>query len=228
MTPYLSFIIMEHNKHTVLIVTLGALTAITPLSIDMYLPGFPAIARDLQADIAQVTLSLTSFFIGIAVGQLLLGPISDRYGRKKPLITGLALYVLASLGCMVAHSVHALIALRFVQALGGCAGMVTTRAMVRDLFSGSEIAKVFSMLMLVMGAAPIIAPTVGGLLTTTLGWRYIFFALTMISLSLLTVAVRFLPESRGTDPSVSLHPGRVIRDYISVVKEPMCHVPQHR
>ncbi len=109
---------MEQKKHTALIPILGALIGITPFSIDMYLPGFPAIASDLHAEIAQVTLSLTGFFVGIAVGQLFLGPISDRYGRKKPLLIGLVLYVVASLGCMLARSVHALIVLRVVQALG--------------------------------------------------------------------------------------------------------------
>ena len=151
--------IMEQKKHTVMIPILGALIGITPFSIDMYLPGFPAIANDLHAEIAQVALSLTSFFVGIAVGQLFLGPLSDRYGRKKPLLLGLALYVVASVGCVLARSVHTLIVLRVVQALGGCAGMVISRAMVRDLFAGSEIAKVFSLLMLVMGVAPILAPT---------------------------------------------------------------------
>ncbi|MBI3802087.1 MAG: multidrug effflux MFS transporter [Deltaproteobacteria bacterium] len=211
---------MERNKHTTLIAALAALTAITPLSIDMYLPGFPAIAKDLHAEISQVTLSLTSFFIGISVGQLFIGPLSDRYGRKKPLLTGLALYVLASGGCMVARSVQALIALRLLQALGGCAGMVITRAMVRDLFPVSEIAKVFSTLMLIMGVAPIIAPTLGGIITVTLGWRYLFAVLTVLSLILLTASARFLPESRGANTAMSLHPKHVVQGYIAVFQEP--------
>ncbi len=211
---------MENNKHTALIAALGALTALTPLSIDMYLPGFPAIAKDLHAEIAQVTLSLTSFFIGISVGQLFMGPLSDRYGRKKPLLTGLALYVLASAGCIVARSVQALIALRLLQALGGCAGMVITRAMVRDLFPVTEIAKVFSTLMLVMGVAPIVAPTLGGIITVTLGWRYLFAVLTVFSLALLTVSARFLPESRGANVAMSLHPKHVVQGYLAVLREP--------
>src|SRR5262249_23509378 len=112
---------MEQKKPPVIIALLGALIGITPFSIDMYLPGFPAIANDLHAEISQVALSLTSFFIGVAVGQLFLGPISDRYGRKKPLLCGLVLFVIASVGCMLARSVHMLIALRVLQALGGCA-----------------------------------------------------------------------------------------------------------
>jgi MFS transporter, DHA1 family, multidrug resistance protein len=211
--------LINKKKHSVVIPILGALIGITPFSIDMYLPGFPAIASDLHAEISQVALSLTSFFIGVAIGQLFLGPISDRYGRKKPLLLGLGLYVIASLGCMLARSVHTLIVLRVVQALGGCAGMVISRAMVRDLFTGSEIAKVFSLLMLVMGVAPILAPTIGGFVTTTLGWRYIFVVLTMIGLSLLAVSLRVLPETRGPDASLSLHPVQVFREYLSVLRE---------
>ena len=210
----------EQNKHTVIIALLGALIGITPFSIDMYLPSFPAIASDLHAEISQVTLSLTSFFIGVAVGQLFLGPISDRYGRKTPLLLGLALYVVASFGCIFARSVHALIVLRVVQALGGCAGMVISRAMVRDMFSGSEIAKVFSLLMLVMGVAPVLAPTIGGIVTTALGWRYIFVVLMLIGLSLLVITARMLPETRKPDVSLSLHPLRVLREYFSILQEP--------
>jgi len=211
---------MENKKHPVIIALLGALIGITPFSIDMYLPGFPAIANDLQAEISQVTLSLTSFFIGVAVGQLFFGPLSDRYGRKTPLLFGLSLYVVASIGCVFARSVNALIVLRVFQAIGGCAGMVISRAMVRDMFSGSEIAKVFSLLMLVMGVAPVLAPTVGGFVTTTLGWRFIFVVLTLIGFSLLVIAFRVLPETRQADPSKSLHPLQVLRDYFSVLREP--------
>ena len=211
---------MEQKKQPVIIAILGTLIGITPFSIDMYLPGFPAIASDLHTEISQVMLSLTSFFVGVAVGQLFLGPLSDRYGRKTPLLFGLALYVVASIGCIFARSVHALIILRVVQALGGCAGMVISRAMVRDMFSGSEIAKVFSLLMLVMGVAPILAPTIGGIVTTALGWRYIFVVLTLIGLFLLVISIRVLPETRGPDTSLSLHPIRVLREYLSVFQEP--------
>lgn len=130
------------------------------------------------------------------------------------------LYVVASVGCVFAQSVHALIVLRVVQAVGGCAGMVISRATVRDVFSGSEIARVFSLMMLVMGVALILAPTIGGIVTTTLGWRYIFVVLTLIGLSLLVIAARVLPETRQADPSISLHPLRVLREYLSVLREP--------
>ena len=144
---------------------MGLLTAIGPLSIDMYLPAFSAIAKSLHTTVADVTLSLSSFFIGISAGQLLYGPLLERFGRKKPLYFGLSLYLLASIGCALATSVDALIALRLFQAVGGCVGMVAARAMVRDLFESKETAKIFSTLMLVVAVSPIIAPTLGGYIT---------------------------------------------------------------
>lgn len=219
MVPAFSFN-MRKNQ-TAMIVTLGALTAIGSLSIDMYLPGFPSIAEDLRTDISHVALSLTSFFIGISAGQLFFGPIIERYGRKVPLIAGLSIYLIASFGCSLTDSVNALIILRFFQALGGCSGMVISRTMVRDLFPVSETAKIFSMLMLIMGVAPIIAPTIGGFLTESFGWRYIFFLLTFIAIFLLTATVRFLPESKGPDESVQLYPAAVMNRFYVVLKQPM-------
>ena len=156
------------------IVLLGLLSAIGPFSIDMYLPGFPAIAADLHTTVAHVTLSLSSFFIGISFGQFLYGPLLDRFGRKKPLYFGLTAYLLASAGCALATSANALILLRLLQALGACVGIVASRAMVRDLFPVKDNAKIFSLLMLVVGVSPIIAPTLGGYIAATIGWQYIF------------------------------------------------------
>lgn len=199
---------------------LGALAALGPFSIDMYLPGFPAIAEDLQTTIAQVGLSLTSYFIGISVGQLFYGPLIDRFGRKKPLLIGLFIYLLAAIGCALSPTIDWLIGLRLLLALGGCVGMVAGRAIVRDLFPVSETAKVFSTLILVMGVAPIIAPTLGGFVTAGLGWRYIFYSLTLIAALLIFLVYRFLPESRQADATVSLQPRRVLQDYLLVLKEP--------
>jgi DHA1 family bicyclomycin/chloramphenicol resistance-like MFS transporter len=196
------------------------LSAIGPFSIDMYLPGFPAIAADLHTTVAHVALSLSSFFIGISAGQLLYGPLLDRYGRKRPLYIGLSVYLLASIGCALCTSVDALIALRLVQAIGGCAGMVASRAMVRDLFPVKENAKIFSLLMLVIGVSPIIAPTLGGYVTAAFGWHYIFIILTIMS-ALILAAVHFaLPESRKPDLTVSLLPAPIIKGFLSVFKEP--------
>src|SRR6185436_11579229 len=164
----------KRKKNFYLILILGMLTAIGPFSIDMYLPAFPDIARGLNTTISQVMLSLSSFFIGISAGQLIYGPLLERFGRKKPLYAGLGIYLLASLGCALAGSVNALIAFRLLQALGGCAGMVAARAIVRDIFEVKENAKIFSTLMLVVAVSPIIAPTLGGYVTAVVGWRYVF------------------------------------------------------
>ena len=209
---------MNNKKFNPVILILGAMAAIAPFSIDMYLPAFPAIAQDLQTDISHVTLSLTSFFIGISFGQLFYGPILDRMGRKKPLLFGVILYTLASLGCTFAFDVKWLIALRLLQALGGCASMVAVRAIIRDVYPVTEIAGALSSLMLVMGVAPIIAPTVGGMLLVWLGWRSIFFALVIFGILLGASIIFFLKESKEPDPSISLRPDKAVMEYFGVLK----------
>lgn len=211
---------MQKRNSTALILTLGLLSATSSLSIDMYLPGFPAIAKDLDATIPEVALSLTSYFIGISAGQLFFGPIIDRYGRKTPLMLGVIVYFLACVGCSIITSVEGLIVLRFFQALGGCAGMVINRAMVRDLFPASETARIFSILMLVMGVSPIIAPTFGGYITAGLGWRYIFVTLTVIAAVQLVSSWWVLPETRGPDKTASLLPKQVFGRFWLVLKQP--------
>lgn len=199
---------------------LGLLTAIGPFSIDMYLPGFPAIAEDLSTDIAHVGWSLTSFFLGISIGQLIYGPVIDRFGRKAPILFGFALYAVTALGCMLVPDIDWLVALRFLLALGACSGMVASRAIVRDLFPPEESAKVFSLLMLVMGLAPIVAPTLGGIVVAQLGWRAIFAILVGIS-SITFLLVYFgLEESKGANKNVSLRPDKVFEEYWEVLKDP--------
>lgn len=211
---------MTRKNYFLTILILGTLSAISPFSIDMYLPGFPAIARDLNTSVAQVQLSLSSFFIGISVGQLLYGPLLDRFGRKKPLYFGLALYLISSLACASVGTVEALIAFRFLQALGGCVGMVASRAMIRDLFPVSEIAKVFSLLMLVIGVSPLLAPTIGGYVTALFGWQYVFIILTIMS-ALILAGVHFtLPESREPDKSLSLKPKAILKSFWFVIINP--------
>lgn len=188
------------------IFVLGLLSAIGPFSIDLYLPAFPEIAQRLDTDVASVMLSLSSFFVGISFGQLLYGPLIERFGRKKPLYVGLVLYALSSVACLYALNVDQLIAYRFFQALGGCVGMVTSRAMVRDLFELSDIPKVFSNLMLVIALSPIIAPTVGGYLTFYFGWHSVFIFLLVLILIILGSVYLILPESKEPDPSYSLKP----------------------
>jgi DHA1 family bicyclomycin/chloramphenicol resistance-like MFS transporter len=203
-----------------LIFILGILSAIGPFSIDMYLPGFPAIAAHLNTTVAHVSLSLSSFFIGISAGQFLYGPLLDRFGRKQPLYIGLSIYILASIGCALSPSANLLIILRLFQALGGCVGMVASRAMVRDLFAVEENAKIFSLLMLVVGISPIIAPTLGGYITAVFGWQYVFVALTLMGAGILTAVHYYLPESKKPDPTLSLKPKHITIGFINVIKEP--------
>lgn len=181
---------------TTVILVLGALTAFAPLSIDMYLPSLPTLERELAAPAAAVKLTLSAFLIGLALGQLAYGPLSDRFGRKGPLISGVALYIAASIGCAYAGSVEALIALRVLQALGGCAGMVITRAIVRDMVEGAEAARLFSTLMLVMGVAPILAPLLGGYVLIWFGWPAIFWFLALFGAACLAGIALALPETR--------------------------------
>nr|WP_229791958.1 multidrug effflux MFS transporter [Micromonospora fulviviridis] len=178
-----------------LLVLLGTLTAIGPLSLDMYLPAFPAMARDLGADQAGIQLSLTTCLIGLAVGQFVTGPLSDRWGRRRPVLVGVVAYTLLALACAAAPSAPMLAAARFAQGLAGGMGVVVARAVVRDLYSGREAAKYFSRLTLVFGVAPVAAPSVGSLVLRFGDWRAVFLALAAIGL-LLTVAVaRRLPET---------------------------------
>jgi len=199
------------------LVILGALTAIGPLSIDMYLPAFPRIEADLHAAAGPAELTLATFFVGMAAGQLFWGPISDRFGRKPPLYFALGLFAIASLGCALVQSAEALTGWRLLQALGGSAGMVITRAMVRDRCTAREAARAFSLLILVMGLAPILAPLLGGWVSETLGWRFIFLLLAAFAGALLLAVGFGLGESHhprhDTRHEPALHLGGVLVGY---------------
>lgn len=211
---------MTKQKYFTLILILGALTALGPFSIDMYLPGFPAIARNLHTTVARVGLSLSSFFVGISAGQLLYGPLLDRYGRKPPLYLGLGLYVAASVGCLAVHDIETLIVLRFVQAIGSCAAAVASVTMVRDLFPVQDSAKVFALLMLVVGVSPMVAPTVGGYVTTAFGWQAVFVALGGLGALLLLATALWLPNSYAPDTTLSLRPRPILTNFWAVLREP--------
>ena len=174
---------------------LGALTAMGPLAIDMYLPALPTIAREFGSDASAVQASLAVYFAGIAIGQAFYGPMSDRVGRNRVLLFGLAVFMASSIGCALAQNVETLIAFRFLQALGGCAPLVIPRAVVRDYFDQAGSVRMLSLLMLVMGLAPILAPLVGGQLLVNFGWRSVFWVLTVYALIWLSIVVMFLPES---------------------------------
>jgi MFS transporter, DHA1 family, multidrug resistance protein len=178
-----------------LIIVLGSMNAIGPLSIDMYLPAFPEITRALHASASEVQLTLTACVAGLALGQLVIGPLSDRLGRRMPVIVAMTTYAVASLLCASASSVGALIALRFVQGLAGAGGIVISRAVVRDLHSGAAAVRLLSSLMLVTGLAPILAPVVGGQLLALTSWKGIFVALSILSALIAVLAAVGLRET---------------------------------
>ena len=186
---------MSRRQLARLVLILGALTAFSSMSIDMYLPAFPQIARDLGVPLGTVQLSVSAFLFGSAAGQLFYGPLADRWGRRIPLLAGLTLYVASTVGCACVRTGEGLLFWRVVMAVGGGAGMVISRAVVRDLYDTAEAARMFSLLMLVMGAAPILAPVAGGQLLLITGWRGIFGSLGVFGLLSLCAAAAFLPES---------------------------------
>ncbi len=198
---------------------LGAQTAMGPLAIDTYLPALPTITRQFSASAAAVQLSLSVYFIGIALGQAVYGPLSDRHGRRPPLFVGLALFVVGSLGCALAPSVSALVAFRFVQALGGCAPLVIPRAVVRDLFDERDSVGMLSVLMLVMGLAPILAPLIGGQMLKYLGWRSVFWAYVLYGSVLLLVVAVGLEESLPADRRTRQPAGAVLRTYGRLLRD---------
>jgi DHA1 family bicyclomycin/chloramphenicol resistance-like MFS transporter len=201
-----------------LIVLLGALTAFDPLSIDMYLPAFSDIQTEFLTSIDKVELSMSAFFIGMAVGQLFYGPLSDRFGRKRPLIFGMFLYLLATIGCAFAPNIETFIMLRILQALGGCAGMVITRAIIRDLFESKKVAAFLSSMALIMGLAPILAPSIGGFVNSLLGWRAIFGLLAISNIVCLLSIYFLLPETL-IKKSSKLSLGSMLTSYGQLFKE---------
>lgn len=174
---------------------LGTFTAIGPLGTDMYLPALPAIARDLRTEEGVAQLSLMSFFVALALGQAVYGPVSDMLGRKRPLLLGFALEAAASVGCAYASTVEMLIALRFVQGLGACAGMVVARAAARDLYSGTELARLFSLMMLVLGVSPILAPIIGSSIMMVFPWHAIFWCQAVFGLFCVVLLLLFFTET---------------------------------
>lgn len=211
---------MSRKRYSFIILILGSLATISPFSIDMYLPGFPTIANDLNTTIDKVQLSLTSYLIGICIGQILYGPLLDRFGRKIPLYAGLILYVIASIGCAMTSSVDELILMRFFQAMGGCVGLVASQALVSDLFPSNKRAEVFSMITLVIAVSPMIAPTVGGYVTVGFSWHWLFIILAGIVAIMIAGIYFFLPVGKMPDNSVSLKPKSVLSSYFIVISQP--------
>ncbi|BAM00011.1 MULTISPECIES: Bcr/CflA family multidrug efflux MFS transporter [Caldilinea] len=208
-----STVLTARPSYTRLALILGTLAAFGPFSIDMYLPALPTIAAEFGVTTAAIQQTLSVFFIGLAIGQLFYGPISDRVGRRAPLLFGCGLYTVASIGCALAPSAGGLMVLRFLQALGGAVGMVIGRSVVRDCFEEREAARMFSLLMLVMGVAPITAPLLGGQVLIVLGWRAIFFFLAAFGLFCLLMVWFGLEESLPTGRRTREGLGYALRAY---------------
>lgn len=198
---------------------LGSLAVISPFAIDMYLPAFSRAAADFGVESKIISLTVSSYFIGLALGQVFYGPVLDRYGRKKPIYAGMGLFVLASLGCAKATNVWLLIALRFVQAIGGGVAQVSAVTMVHDFYPVKDGAKILSLLFLFIAASPLLAPSVGGMLMLTIGWQAVFFILALIGAVILALIYFLLPEGHQPDTGISLKPGPIVREYIAI----LCH-----
>ncbi|MDE1174830.1 MAG: multidrug effflux MFS transporter [Parvibaculaceae bacterium] len=201
---------------------LGTLTAFAPFSIDMYLPAFPAIAAAYHATPGEVQTTLAAFFAGLSIGQLVIGPLSDKFGRLTPLVTGIVLYIAASVAATFAPTIGMLAVIRFFQALGGCAGLVTSRAMVRDLFNEQDSARTFSLLMLVMGVAPILAPVTGTAILEATSWRSLFWMLAgfgMLCLVMVTLWLgETLPRTKRTKGGIGDTLWYVFEAYLSLLR----------
>lgn len=209
----------KNNKSLfVLSLILGSMIAIGPLSVDMYLPAFGAIENDLNTTPQLVGYTLTSYLFGIGIGQLIMGPLTDRYGRKLPTQIGLLVFSISTLLISLSTNIYEIIGLRVIMAFGACVGMITSKAIVRDLFEPQDMARVFSMLMLVMGIAPIIGPTFGGFMAAEFGWRSLFYFLAAYSFLMILSISFFLKETKEPDKTISLKPLAIIKDYIVVFK----------
>lgn len=207
------------------IMLLALLTALGPLSIDMYLPALPQMAHDFGVSTQMVANTLPAYFFGLAVGQLVYGPLSDRIGRKKPLYFGLALYAVASLFCVLATNEWGLIAARILQALGGCVGVVMARAAIRDRLDVQGSAQAFSSMMIVMGLAPILAPMIGAWILIWFPWQAIFIALSIVGVICWLCVHFFFKETLAIDKRLKLSPYQVVTLYGAIFKDPSFRLP---
>ena len=200
-----------------LLILLGALSGLTPLSVDMYLPAIPTIAQDLQVSIETVQLTVSTFLAGFALGQLFYGPLADSLGRKPVMLFGLGVFVLASIGCVLANSLPLLLACRLLQALGGAAGSVVVNALLRDLFRDDEFVRAMTLVILTMTLAPLVAPLLGGALLH-IGWRAIFVLLVVLGSLVWGVVAWRLPETLRPELRQPLRPASVLANYGHVLR----------
>jgi DHA1 family bicyclomycin/chloramphenicol resistance-like MFS transporter len=199
---------------------LGLLSAIGPFAIDMYLPALPTIREALRTDVDTAQMSLMAFFAAVGIGQLIYGPVSDMVGRKPPIYFGLVLFALGSIGCAMAPDIHTLIAFRFVQGLGACAGMVIPRAIVRDMHTGHDAAQLMSLLMLVFSVSPILAPLTGSLVIRLTSWRGIFWTVAVVAVFGLVLAATALKETRPREARVASNARTALAAYGTLLRDP--------
>lgn len=211
-------------QNFVLILIIGALNTISPFTIDMYLPAFQKIAVELHTDIQTVALSVSTYFFGYSLGQILYGPLLDRFGRKSPLYAGLCFYVLATIACAVSTSINSFLVFRFLQALGGCVASVAAMAMVIDFFPAEKSSRILSTLILILGASPLLAPTIGGLIVSAWSWRYVFVLLAIFAVLMIACVFFFLPHGQAPDQTLSLKPRPILKGFKNVLFEPTFYV----
>jgi DHA1 family bicyclomycin/chloramphenicol resistance-like MFS transporter len=212
---------MRLNRHAFfLVLSLGTLNALTPFTIDLYLPAFPEIAADLNTSVLRMSLTVSVYFIGFALGQIIYGPLLDRFGRQLPIYAGLVIYLLATVGCMTATSFESLLIFRFISALGGSAASVGAMTMARDYFPPEDVARVFALLMLVLSASPLLAPSIGSIIVTQLGWRPVFAILAVLALIDIVLVACAFPRTYTPDRSVSLRLGPMLKTFGHVLNEP--------
>ena len=208
-------------KQLSVVFVLALLTALEPLSIDLYLPGFIDIAKSFHVDSAAVQISLSTFLAGFAVGQLIWGPLADKYGRKKPIMISLVIFILASIACMYTQTIEQLWVVRAIQAIGGCGGIVISRAVVYDYFEKKQVLNIFALLAMIMGVAPIVAPLLGNAIINFFHhWESLFAAMACIGVILLILTLFFLPETKKQNKQdrKKSEPNQLIKQYIEVLK----------
>ena len=209
----------DRKRNTKIILILGTMTTLVPFSVDSYLPAVPEIAEQFGTTAATLSFSLSTFFVGFALGQVLYGPLLDRFGRKKPLYYGLSISIVFSTACMLAGNEIVFMAFRFFQALGASVATVAAITMVRDFFSQEESAKIFSMLILVIGSSPLLAPTIGGVISAHMGWQWIFVFLSTLALLLMLIIFTALPVNYKANAEISLKIRHQTARYISIFKK---------
>ena len=208
-----------------LTVVLGVLTAFAPFSTDMYLAAFPAMARDMNTDVPHIQMTLSVFFFGLALGQLAYGPLSDRFGRRRPLLAGLLIYSAASVGLALVRDIDMFLTLRFIQAVGGCSGMIISRAVIRDTFDLDASARVLTMMMAVQAIGPVAAPIIGGYLLGLTSWGAIFFLMAVLGLACFAAALLILPESLPLEKRLKQSPKEVLGGFLSLTRNSSFIIP---